>query len=255
MLLADKLSYVKKQLHLTSEEIATRSGIPLSTMNKICAGQTRSPAPGTLLQISKAIGTPICYLLDDTVPMEHSKAARSEHCGSLFLTSQELYLLHQYRSLTPDTQRAFCTVADDISDLPQPAISALPSRQLICYIPMKPGERGFSSDTFLRKFIQVAADSISKHADFALQLTNHAVEPVYPAGAVLLCKKCEVKHNQLGFFLLNREPHVRNLYTTKEKTKLVPVNIELRSITVYPEDNFRCMGAILGPARLCHSPS
>ena len=40
MSMTEKLAYIKKLRHLTTEEIAQQSGVPLGTLNKIFSGQT-----------------------------------------------------------------------------------------------------------------------------------------------------------------------------------------------------------------------
>lgn len=46
MSMTEKLAYIKKLRHLTTEEIAQQSGVPLGTLNKIFSGQTKNPAVG-----------------------------------------------------------------------------------------------------------------------------------------------------------------------------------------------------------------
>ena len=41
MSMTEKLAYIKKLRHLTTEEIAQQSGVPLGTLNKIFSGQTK----------------------------------------------------------------------------------------------------------------------------------------------------------------------------------------------------------------------
>ena len=41
-LMVEKLAYVKKLRHLTSEDISRLSGVPLGTLNKILSGQTKN---------------------------------------------------------------------------------------------------------------------------------------------------------------------------------------------------------------------
>lgn len=43
-MLHDQLKELKNRKNLTAQEIADRSGVPLSTVNKILSGQTDNPA-------------------------------------------------------------------------------------------------------------------------------------------------------------------------------------------------------------------
>ena len=51
MSMTEKLAYIKKLRHLTTEEIAQQSGVPLGTLNKIFSGQTKNPAVGPVDKI------------------------------------------------------------------------------------------------------------------------------------------------------------------------------------------------------------
>lgn len=63
MSMTEKLAYIKKLRHLTTEEIAQQSGVPLGTLNKIFSGQTKNPAVGPVDKITQVLRIPIHYLL------------------------------------------------------------------------------------------------------------------------------------------------------------------------------------------------
>lgn len=71
MSMTEKLAYIKKLRHLTTEEIAQQSGVPLGTLNKIFSGQTKNPAVGPVDKITQVLRIPIHYLLDDELPIEY----------------------------------------------------------------------------------------------------------------------------------------------------------------------------------------
>ena len=71
MSMTEKLAYIKKLRHLTTEEIAQQSGVPLGTLNKIFSGQTKNPAVGPVDKITQVLRIPIHYRLDDELPIEY----------------------------------------------------------------------------------------------------------------------------------------------------------------------------------------
>lgn len=77
-LMVEKLAYVKKLRHLTSEDISRLSGVPLGTLNKILSGQTKNPAIGPIDRITRVLRVPIRYLLDDELPPECCVTANSQ---------------------------------------------------------------------------------------------------------------------------------------------------------------------------------
>lgn len=60
----EKLARLKRERGLTNDALAALSRVPVGTVNKICAGQTRRPAFQTLLRLCRALRAPLCYLLD-----------------------------------------------------------------------------------------------------------------------------------------------------------------------------------------------
>lgn len=74
MSMTEKLAYIKKLRHLTTEEIAQQSGVPLGTLNKIFSGQTKNPAVGPVDKITQVLRIPIHYLLDDELPIDTMSA-------------------------------------------------------------------------------------------------------------------------------------------------------------------------------------
>jgi transcriptional regulator with XRE-family HTH domain len=57
----DKLKKMKEESGLTTDEICLRSGVPLGTLNKIFANQTKNPKLETIKSIVHALG----FTLDD----------------------------------------------------------------------------------------------------------------------------------------------------------------------------------------------
>lgn len=56
MMNLEKMKQRKKELHLTNQELAERSGVPLGTVNKIFSGATKSPKYDTLLALETVLG-------------------------------------------------------------------------------------------------------------------------------------------------------------------------------------------------------
>lgn len=51
----DKINEIRKRQHVTIEELAMRSGVPLSTVKKICAGITTNPNLDTVVALAHAL--------------------------------------------------------------------------------------------------------------------------------------------------------------------------------------------------------
>lgn len=111
MSMTEKLAYIKKLRHLTTEEIAQQSGVPLGTLNKIFSGQTKNPAVGPVDKITQVLRIPIHYLLDDELPIEYHVSTSTDD-GILLLSSEEIQFLMKYRDLEPHSKRAVDTMTE-----------------------------------------------------------------------------------------------------------------------------------------------
>ena len=249
MSMTNKLALAKRRCGLTSAALSRRSGVPLSTVNKILSGQTVHPAPKALERLCRALDISVAYLLDDTVPDELYLSAQCEGGGPRYLSRQEWELVRDYGVLTVQGRQmvdALLGMLLALSPLPLPT----GRRRLLLYLqPVAQGQRGALMDSFEFGVLDVPADSVTEGADFAVLLTDGSMAPVYTPGTMLAVKRGPVAANQLGLFLLNRELFPRKLSRSPGRTKLVAINISYKDVPVQPEDELSCIGAILGAVR------
>lgn len=249
MSMTNKLALAKRRSGLTSAALSSRSGVPLSTVNKILSGQTAHPAPQSLERLCRALDISMGYLLDDGIPDELFLSAQCEGTGLHYLSQQEWELVRDYGVLTVQGRQmvdALLEMLLALSPLPLPT----GRRRLLLYLqPVAQGQRGALMDSFEFGVLDVPADSVTESADFAFLLTDGSMAPVYTPGTMLAVKRGAVAANQLGLFLLNRELFPRKLSRSPGRTKLVAINISYKDVTVQPEDELSCMGAILGAVR------
>ena len=93
----------KKELRYTNEEIATLSGIPLSTVRKIFAGITEEPRRATLEALSRVLAArPMAPY--DTIP-SHEPAYIREGAVAYSVKRQGEYTIYDYYAL-PEDRRA-----------------------------------------------------------------------------------------------------------------------------------------------------
>ena len=133
MSMTEKLAYIKKLRHLTTEEIAQQSGVPLGTLNKIFSGQTKNPAVGPVDKITQVLRIPIHYLLDDELPIEYHVSTSTDD-GILLLSSEEIQFLMKYRDLEPHSKRAVDTMTELLNMPPGRLAGNLPVKRTFCYV-------------------------------------------------------------------------------------------------------------------------
>lgn len=71
----DKINEIRKNRRLTIEELAVKSGVPLSTVKKICAGITTNPNLDTVISLAQALDCTIDELADSERPTITGAAA------------------------------------------------------------------------------------------------------------------------------------------------------------------------------------
>lgn len=242
-LMVEKLAYLKKLRHLTSEDISRLSGVPLGTLNKILSGQTKNPAVGPMDRITRVLRVPMRYLLDDELPLECWVTANSQD-GVLLLSPEEVRLLLELRRMEPRRRRAAGVMLALMSASCVRSIGTVAVKRTFCY----------SSGTAappLRTVLIPEVDDAARDADFAVLLNDASMEPVYPSGAVLLCAQRAPTDQEYGVYLLNQQVLLRRLCRRRGVTRLLAPSLAFPDLQVGQEDRLDCLGTITGQARGC----
>lgn len=250
MPITEKLAYLKQRRGLTTEEISQKTDIPVGTLNKIFSGQTLNPSLKTLSRLFAFFQVPAHYLLDDSTPVSCSICARDESDDILMLSDRERELFFHFRQLDDYSRRHLEFFLQYL--LRQSLHCNKTTRRLICYLPICSGRSGVFADSFHFRAITVPLSPIIQAADYAIYVLTNSLEPAYPPGTLLAIKREDAEHNQMGLFVLNGEAFVRNLYAKRGIRKLVSLNVDKKNIIVNTEDDFCCLGVILGAIRNYH---
>lgn len=101
----DALIVLKKTSKKTLKQIADDSGVPIGTLNKLFAGQTKDPKLDTIRSVVHALG----YTLDDLedTPTKKSPSAAEAASG-------EDHIIALYRELNHEGQEKLIDYADDL---------------------------------------------------------------------------------------------------------------------------------------------
>lgn len=109
----EKINIIRKQNGITIEQLSESSGIPLSTIKKICAGITTNPNLDTVKAIAKALS---CKL-DDFDDIEKSPAPAEAEAEEL--NEDERTLIGNYRKLNTDGQQVALDYMDGLTFNPK----------------------------------------------------------------------------------------------------------------------------------------
>lgn len=244
-LMVEKLAYLKKQCRLTTEQTAQLAGIPVGTLNKIFSGQTKHPAAEHIDRISQVFRVSVHYLLDDEMPTECCFSAYTED-GLFPLSAEEVHFVTQYRRLDPGSKH---TLVSMVSLLRVPTgllAGAVPVRRTFCYAAPVPETAPAQS---VRPILLPETDSAVHHTDFTVLLRDGCMEPIYPPGSVLLCRRGMVGRDDYGLYQLNERLLLRRAARRRGVTRLVAPNLEYKDIVVTEADFLDCLGVITGLAR------
>lgn len=91
--------------------------------------------------------------------------------------------------------------------------------------------------------IYVTLDSVSKNADFVLEVRGDSMEPKFHNKDLILVRKADVvEPGEIGIFELNGEGYFKKL----GDHELISLNKRYPPIEIHADDDVRCFGRVLG---------
>lgn len=249
--IAEKLTYMKKKRHMTNEELALKACVPLGTVNKICAGQTKRPSLESMARICSVLQIPIDYFTGGTPP-ECDIAVYADTLGISLISKEESDYLASYRRMADYNQRSVSQLVDHLADQPQvQSCDGWPVKRLLCYLLTDCGTAGTFWDISACRPLLVMLDEMSEQADFAVQILGRSLEPLCGPGTILLFRHMAAKHDQLGLFLVSQQVVLRRYICRRGVRKLVAAQKGIRDIALPGPDDCQCLGLFLGTTRSC----
>lgn len=111
----DKIKKIKQEKGYTNEILAQKSGIPLSTLNKILASIIKDPKIGTLIAITDALNIDINSLIyDNTTIQSKNKTDTNNSLKKLAddynLNVDDISFITKYVSLPANSRHSFLSL-------------------------------------------------------------------------------------------------------------------------------------------------
>ncbi|MBQ8173821.1 MAG: LexA family transcriptional regulator [Clostridia bacterium] len=242
MSFAERVTALKNERGITSEQLSRESGVPLGTLNKILAGITVEPKLSVALAIAAAFDCPIGRLLDgedhltDTLDKDErrviGKYRRLDQNGRELVETVMDKHLSQYGSV--DTNAAE-DVAEDIRMVSLP----------LYMLPVSAG-MGVQLDDHYCENIEVRATKASLGADFALRVSGNSMEPKFTEGDILLVRRQDrVEIGDLGIFIADGEGYFKRFIGEYLRS----LNPAYQDICIENFAEFRCCGKVIGRMR------
>lgn len=99
------------------------------------------------------------------------------------------------------------------------------------------------SDDDMYTYENFSFSDVPSNADFGIRISGDSMEPKFPNGGIAWVKRAsELKHGDLGIFILNSCPYFK-IY---DKKGLKSINPNYALIEVYPDDNIQIVGKVIG---------
>ena len=246
---SDRVKVLKKEKGMTTEALATASGVALSTLNKVLSGDGDSIKLSNAVAIADALGCSIGHLATGEADAPAVTDAEQEH-------------LEKYRALDTHGVRICDFILQEeylrcASAQPKPSRVEIPesvfranAKPRMLTIPFY-GNRvsaglGAHLDSDEVTEISVVETDKSKRADFALRVSGNSMEPRFHDGDILLVEeKPQIEVGELGIFICDGEGYFKQF----GGDRLISLNPDYAPIPLSDFSSFFCRGSVIGTLR------
>lgn len=193
MELGELVSFYRRRAGLTIDELAEKSGVPKSTINKIIGGTTKAPTLENVKAIAKALGVRLADF--DSEP---------ELADMFSITEQDI--IKKYRSLDLYGKEAVDNILDiewrRCEDDSQFLKDTDPEEEpKIIPLYLFPAAAGYASPVFNEDYENYELKPEDPQgATFAVRLQGDSMEPDFPDGSIVFCNKDPLIDGDIGVF-------------------------------------------------------
>lgn len=233
----EKINELKKIKGLTNKKISEMTGISISSLDKITAGDNVNPKFETIKLICGALGCTLDDLADnDSTPLIKMASNPAEED-----------MIKKYRALDYfgkkaiddllETEYSRCT-PEEVEEEPEPMLQI---RHCEYKVSAGHGFEFFADEEWDE--IAVPDTRETRRADFALTIQGDSMEPVYHDGDIVLVKQQDaVDVGQIGVFVLNAAGYIKK----NGGDRLISLNEKYDDILIEEYDDCRCFGKVIG---------
>lgn len=250
----ERLKAMKKESGMTTSEIASKSGIPEPTLEKLFAGATRDPKLETMKQLVHFLG----FSLDDL----YESSAVEKKAPPILDEADEI--ARQYRKLDSHGKGAVKAVLDFesaavIAEARQSAAPGRPTLKLVkrsdgfleTKVYDQPSAAGFGNylDDPSYHIEQYPANVVPDGTEFGVRISGDSMAPdIRDGGTVFVQSRATIEPGQIGIFVLNGEAFCKKLVVDRAKgqVRLSSLNPAYKDRIIEECDDFRTVGLVLG---------
>lgn len=236
MSMGEKLRQRRTELKLSRAELAARVRVTPSAIANY-ENDISNPKPDILILLMEALEVDANYLYQDYLSVNRVQRVHGDP-----LTAEEKTAIRMYGRLSRDSKRLVqMVVREEYARLEAQDWISLP-----CYLPgIRKVNCGFVMQERPRNF-RCQRKDVPAGTDFCFQIQINRYEPVYKKGDFIALSRTEAEHNEMGVFLVNGVCYIRTLFHADGQRRLRALNVMDPDVVIGAEDQFRCLGKVLG---------
>lgn len=224
----EKLREFKAEKNITYKQISDKTGIALTTIEKLFSGRTNDPKLNMITKIVTVLGHTPAELVSDV-----------DCC--LNLTDFEIYILSGLRTLDSfGKQRISDSLKSEIDRVTAQKNAAKRRYSRIYYdFPVSAGTGEYLDNR--TAVIAELSEEPPGGTDYILRIAGDSMEPIYHDGDYVYVNSCEtVSFGDVGIFVAEGSVYMKE-YTRKG---LRSFNPDYKLIKCF--DDIRCLGRVIG---------
>ncbi len=237
MEIGERINRYRKQAGLTIDQLAQRSGVSKGTLNKIIAGETKSPTVAVMSRLARTLGRS----LDDFDENGEKSAALSEEAMDVARDFEALdsHGRRVVRAVVGEEKRRLAAQREPAE---KPAAKVVP-------LFGNAFAAGLGEPDFNNLFADYAVPADSD-ADFAVRINGNSMEPYLHDGSVALGQKRAPRDGEVAALLLDGEflckqvcqDHLGNVYLFSLNRDRADADV---TIAHDAERSLTCFGTII----------
>ena len=244
MELGEYITKYRKEAGITIEDLATKSGVPKGTINKIIAGTTKSPTLENVRAIAMALGKSINDFVEQP---ENAKKAPS-------ITDEAMKFAERYEKLDSIGRGAVNAImkyeesrmAEELQKVSRLDAETGAMLDMIVYTnPSAAGIPLYAENDYER--IEFPASEVPRGADFGVRISGDSMEPTIHGGTIVWVHKVpELREGQIGIFMVDGGAVCKRFYNTGSGIELRSDNSKYDPIKVSEFERLGIVGRVLG---------
>ena len=255
----ERIKKIKSERKITTEELSSRTGIPVGTLSKFLAGISESIKLANFVSICDCLNVSLDYIVSGT----------PENTNNFNLDLSEMRLIDSYRKLDEFGKDLVAAVIDkererSASYPPAHFAPAIQSsvvsgrfigsdamrrqkKYLSLYdLPVSAGPGEFLDGSSASDRIAIPDNEAARNADYALRISGNSMEPKFRNGDILLVENTDsVEINDLGIFILDGCGYFKKF----GGDRLISLNPDYGPIMLKDFSSVSCAGKVVGKIR------